>query len=292
MTTPPPGQPAIDVALIYVPYDLDQPNTGMALAPAAFQQVGLVRRLAERYIHVGAETTIQADRSLPDFLTRIASIQSTVADAVTAALQQQLIPILIGGDCLNALGMWRGIQRGLPTLTTGVAWFDAHGDWNTEQTTLSGYLGGMPFAALCGYGNEQLRTALGIEQPATPRTCALIGVRDLDLPEKVLLDTTPVAQLTARQAADDYSPAIDALTVIDAFYLHFDVDVLDTGIAPGVDYPVPGGLSLDRAVNIARGLISNKPIVAFSLTAVNPQRDPSGRTVETALAVLLNILSD
>lgn len=282
----------VEVALIAVPFDQDQYLQQMGKAPEALLEAGLVERLAARRVHVGQMVTIEDDLGEGDMLTRLGRLQQRLADAVAGALQAQLLPIVLGGDCCNALGVWRGIERGMPMLTAGVAWFDAHGDWNTEETSLSGYVGGMPYAAICGHGNAGLREAVGIGRPAPEQLCALIGVRDLDVPEKALLDSTGVTVLSSEQAREDYSAAVNALTVIDAFYLHFDVDVLDPGIAPGVTFPTPGGLSVEQAVNIARGLIANKPVVAISLTALNPENDSGGRTVQAALDVLLNVLSD
>lgn len=282
----------IEVALIAVPFDLDKHAQGMGKAPAALFKAGLVEQLAARHIHVRRAVVLADDLGSGDMLARVGRLQTKVAEVVSEALRARLLPVILGGDCCNALGVWRGIERGMPTLTAGVVWFDAHGDWNTEETSPSGYLGGMPYAALCGYGNVALRQAVGIRYPALPQLCALVGVRDLDVPEKALLDTTAVAVVGAAQARKDYSAAVNNLTVIDGLYLHFDVDVLDLRVAPGVDYPSPGGLSIEEAANIVREVTANNPVLAISLTAINPDRDPDGKTVQAGIDVLLNVLSD
>lgn len=287
-----PALPPIAIALIAVPFDQDQHRVRMGNTPQALLDAGLRQRLAERQVDVQMQVEIGGGHHKGDLVHRIGVTQQRVAGAVAEALRHQLLPVVLGGDCLNAVGVWAGIQAGLPDLTTGVAWFDAHGDWNTEETSTTGYLGGMPFAAICGYGNARLRAQAGVERIAPPQLCAAIGVRDLDEAEEQLMRSTPLAILTADQARSDYSAAVDNLTVIDAIMLHFDMDVLSLDEAPSVTHPVPGGLSIVEAVTIARGLIANKPLVALTLTAIDPVNDADGTTLQAGIDVLLNILSD
>lgn len=278
------------IALISVPFSQDKHLQGMGGAPQALRATGLMAHLAESGVHVAREVTLADNLGEGDMLTRLGRLQANVAEAVAAALESRLTPVILGGDCCNAIGMWSGIRRARPNLSVGVAWFDAHGDWNTEETTISGYIGGMPYAAICGYGNAGLRRDAGLAKPAQTKQCALLGVRDLDAPEKTLLDTTAVAVLEAEQVRRDLSPATRALAGVDAFYLHFDMDVLDLAEAPGVNYPAPGGLSSDEAIRLIRELLTHKPMLAMSLTAIDPARDEDGRTVRTGLKALGEVL--
>ncbi len=283
-----------DIALLSVPFGQDQYLRGVGQAPTALRSAGLLEQLAERDIRVARDLTLEDAFGEGDMLTRLGRLQATVADSVAQALSRGLTPVILGGDCCNAVGMWSGLTRARPGATIGVAWFDAHGDWNTEETTLSGYIGGMPYAAICGHGNARLRRDAGLTDPAAAAHCALLGPRDLDAPEKALLDTTAVTVLTTEQIrrSQSHQPARQALANVDAFYLHFDVDVLDLNEAPGVNYPAPGGLSSDEAIRIARNLIAAKPLLAFTLSAVDPTLDASGKTVETGMKVLLEILAN
>lgn len=275
------------IALIGVPFDLDQHERGMGLAPGALRAAGLTDRLAVAGVEVVRDLTLSDNLAPGNTHARLGQLQAEVAGEVAAACRDGLIPVLLGGDCCNAIGMWSGLTRARPDATLGVAWFDAHGDWNTEETTLSGYLGGMPYAAICGYGNLDLRYAAGLLTPAVPDRCALLGVRDLDPPEAELLATTPVTVLdteTLRRSAPH-----PILSGVDALYLHVDVDVLDTRVAPGVAYPTDGGLTLDDLVGLVRRL--GPPVAAVSLTAVDPLRDPEGITVKTGIELLAAILA-
>lgn len=283
-----------DIALIPVPFSQDKFREGMGQAPDALlaPKSRLMERLRAKSIKVASTEILRGGLGEGDMLARLGRLQAAVAQSVTEALEHEHLPVILGGDCCNAIGAWSGITRARPGLTIGVVWLDAHGDWNTEETTLSGYIGGMPYAAICGYGNAGLRQAVGLTNVAATERCSLLGVRDLDPPEKVLLDTTKVAVLTTEQVRQELAPAMRALAGVDAFYLHFDIDVLDVRKAPGVNYPVPGGLSSDEAIRMARDLIATKPMLAFSLTAIDPTRDPSGQTVETGIKVLVEILEE
>ncbi|MBI3241394.1 MAG: arginase family protein [Chloroflexi bacterium] len=280
------------LSLISVPFSQDQHLRGMGQAPGALRSAGLLARLAERGLRVARDVTLADVWGEGDMLTRLGRLQAGVADSVAQALSDGHTPVILGGDCCNAIGMWSGIARARSNLKVGVAWFDAHGDWNTEETTLSGYIGGMPYAAICGYGNAALRRDAGLTKPAATKHCALLGARDLDPPEKALLDTTTVTVLTTEQIRQSHASALHALAGADVLYLHFDVDVLDLNEAPGVNYPAPGGLSSDEAIRIARDLIAAKPLLAFTLSAVDPTLDASGKTVETGMKVLLEILAN
>ena len=283
-----------DIALIPVPFSQDKFREGMGQGPDALlaPKSRLMERLGARHLRVASTEILRDDLGEGDMLARLGRLQATVAKCVAEALEHEHLPVILGGDCCNAIGAWSGITRARPDLTTGVVWLDAHGDWNTEETTLSGYIGGMPYAAICGYGNAGLRQAVGLTNVAATERCSLLGVRDLDPPEKALLDTTKVTVLTTEQVRRGLAPAMQALAEVDAFYLNVDIDVLDVREAPGVNYPVPGGLSSDEAIRIARVLITSKPIIAFSLTAIDSTRDPSGQTVETGIKVLVEILEE
>lgn len=283
--------PAPAIALISVPFDLDRYMYGMGLAPGALYAAGLEARLAEAGIPLARKLSMADALGAGDTIMRLSRLQARVAEAVDDALEDALLPVVLGGDCCNALGVWGGLTGARPGAAFGIAWLDAHGDWNTEETTLSGYLGGMPYAAICGLGNTVLRTAAGITHPALPRHCALLGARDLDPPEAQLLATTATTVLDCEQVRTDRTPGGAALTEVDGFYLHFDVDVLDPSIMPGVQYPAPGGLQGPEALNACRALKAASPLAALTIAALDPSRDPSGQSARAAIDILLGILA-
>ncbi|MBL8055041.1 MAG: arginase family protein, partial [Anaerolineales bacterium] len=180
----------MQLTLIPSPFSLDQLRVGMGRAPEALLAAGLADRL-----RAGGHTVRVAERATElgagDRLTRIGRHLAGLAQAVAEAAQAGALPVVLGGDCLAAIGVVAGLRRA-PAGELGITWFDAHGDFNTPATTISGYLGGMPLACCCGRGLDELRAAAGLTQPVAEAHVALLGVRDLDPAEAALLDSTPV----------------------------------------------------------------------------------------------------
>lgn len=267
------------LTLIPSPFYLDQPRKGMGRAPEALLAAGLVGAL-ERDGHSVAIAERNTNLGEGDRLTLMGRHLATLADAVAEARQAGRLPVILGGDCTLSIGMVAGLRRALAE-DFGIAWFDAHGDFNTPDTTISGFLGGMPLACCCGRGLETLREATGLAHPVKEAHVSILGVRDLDPAEKDLLDTTPVR----RYAPDELE---NFRAEVRPTYLHFDIDVLDPQYAPGVNYLTPNGLTPEAALMAAKQIRPH--LAALSLTAIDPEIDPTGLTVQTALSLLPALL--
>ncbi len=191
------------------------------------------------------------DRELDEFESPLAP-QRTVAPALSgegeteriAALYEEVAqvvaldtaPIVVSSDCTTSLATVAGLQR--TGISPGVVWLDAHGDFNTEETSESGYLGGMPLAKICGLGALELVERLGI----TPLDCGralLVGARDLDVAEEALIVREGVRRTTVAELPLAELPR-------GPLYLHVDVDVADPGDLPGLLFPVSGGPGRDE----------------------------------------------
>jgi arginase family enzyme len=147
---------------------------------------------------------------------------------VDDALAGGRYPVLVAPDCSVSATTLPAVVRHHPDAT--VLWLDAHGDFNTPDTTVSGYLGGMCLAAACGLWDP----GFGLPE-VDPTAVVMCGVRDLDGPEVVLLETRGVVRI------DRPGLLAEALSGQDVF-VHLDLDVLDPGILPS-PFPAPGGLS-------------------------------------------------
>lgn len=268
------------LTLIPSPFDLDQPLHRMGRAPAELLAAGLVNLLEEDG-HMVDVMERETDLGVGDRLTRMGRNLAALAAAVSVARRAKHLPVILGGDCTTSIGVVAGLRRSLPG-ELGITWFDAHGDFNTPEITISHYLGGMPLACCCGRGLDELRAAAGLHQPVNEAHVAVLGVRDLDPAEKDLLDSTAVQRFEPAHVSRFTPQNIPT-------YLHFDVDALDLAFAPGVSYPAPGGLAPQTAIDAARKVVPH--LAAFSLTAVNPEQDSSGQTVQTALQILSGILA-
>ncbi len=202
-------------------------------------------------------------------LTRLAVINEGIANFVAGTLGQGLRPISIAGDCCAAIGVVTGLQRA--GLKPRVLWLDAHGDFNTPETSPSGFLAGMALAMLVGRGELTLPSRLGADT-VNESDVVLCDARDLDPLERTALQSSRVLHL----------PSVDRLDTVDfgadPVYVHFDCDILDPGEAPAMLYPTPGGPRLIALQTALRRVALRARIVAVSLTTWALDRDESGET--------------
>jgi hypothetical protein len=162
-----------------------------------------------------------------DFSATIIRSAGTGLGAALSAAHEAAPRFLIGGDCFTALPVIFAHRSEIES----VYWFDAHGDFHDEVTTSTGFLGGMPFAALTGNSCSRLLEFLR-EAPVNPSLCKHVGGRAWDKGEKERMLASGVELLATPPAHLD-APS----------HIHIDVDCLDVAEVPNVTHPAPGGLS-------------------------------------------------
>lgn len=230
---------------IGVPYWLGESHPDRTEV-AAVQASGLAQELGAEWVEIA-----------PDFGSDeppVVAVNRALAQAIMA--QRGRVPLVFASDCTSCLGMMKGLEAHQPD----VLWYDAHGDFNTPETTPSGFLGGMPLAALVGRGNQHLMEGLGMEPIAETRVI-ISDARNLDPEEALALRASAVLHL----------PRIDDLMTYDwngrTLYIHFDTDVVDSGEMPAMNYPEPGGPTLAQTAASLRHVVAQaRPAgVLFSL---------------------------
>jgi arginase len=264
---------------------------GMDRGPAELRQAGLWDRLAARPGLIGMTWLDHGDAANdpgwaadPDPRAKnrdlIVGYLGRLATHVEAGLTQagdDACLLAIGGDCTTHPGAMAGIRRARPGIRLGLAWFDAHGDFNTPDTTPSGNVWGMPFAMACGRGDPKLVAAS--EAPSVREVDAgLFGGQVLDETESRMLAASGVAQFGSGMLADPAGQAAVAAWSaavarrIDAWYIAFDLDALDASGHWAVAMPEPDGLSLDDAVIAVRTIAAGGvPVIGFGATAAMPR---------------------
>ena len=276
----------MNITIIGVPYDLDQPYTGMGNAPDALLDAGLAQRLAAiGFTTVLAEMLDISDSDEPHE-DRLGHLLARIGYEVARSRSAGFFPLIVGGDCMVSIGALAGL---LDPPNTGVVWFDAHGDFNTPETTISGYLGGMPLACAVGRGLDKLRSQSKLSTPVPERNVALIGVRDLDPAEERALVASSVMLVRGTDLGADTTTldrTLHALDTLPQLYIHIDIDVLDPVEAPGVDYPAAQGLRLAELRDAIQRTARMGNLAALAITAVNPEKDIDGRTVSAALDMI------
>ena len=184
--------------------------------------------------------------------------------------------LLLGGDCTSHAAVMAAFRRRQPDARFAIAWFDAHGDFNTPETTRSGNVWGMPFAMLCGRGDPGLVAAC--DGPTVlDEDAALLGGQVLDEPESRALAASAIAHFGAGMLAGEaglaaleaWARAVGARC--DGLYVAFDLDAIDASAGISVAIAESGGLSVEAAIAALRVLASTNRIVGFGPTGTMPR---------------------
>jgi arginase len=201
----------------------------------------------------------------------LAPIHRELADTVASVTRKGGQPFCVVGDCCQVIPVIAGLERSgiWPTLI----WLDSHGDFNTWDTTPSGFLGGMPLAMLTGRGDQRLMRAVGLEPIADTRVVLTDG-RDLDPGERMLIEKSKIR----------FVPTVDALDAAalpdGPLHVHFDADIINAAEAPAFLYPVKGGPSAERMQTVLDALLKTGRVVSFSVCASwDSAKDPDGKTL-------------
>ena len=200
---------------------------------------------------------------------------------------------ILGGDHSIAMGSVTGASR---RERTGVIWVDAHGDFNTTETSPSGNIHGMPLRRLCGVGDRRLVDLGWPGAKIRPEDVVLIGVRDLDGEERRLHAQRRRHRLhdegdrPPRPAADRRGDAGAAWAACPRLHVSFDADVLDPEVAPGVGTPVPGGLTYREAHLLMELFADSGHVTSLDLVEVNPILDRENRTANTVVELAASLL--
>jgi arginase len=200
-----------------------------------------------------------------------------MADEIAVVRAAGNLPVAIVGDCTFSIGVLAGLQRQTPELT--LVWYDAHGDFNTQDTTQSGFIGGMPLAMLCGRGEQTI--VAGARARIQPEANVfLTDGRDLDPAEKEAIATSALTHLPA--VADLLSLELPDRPI----YIHFDCDVLRLDDLSAVSFPAEGGPSLETVEATLVRLVDTGRVVAVSVTMWNPEADADGRAEQVVMGIV------
>jgi len=294
------------IRVLGIPLDLGQEHRGVDMGPSAVRAAGLnaaLKDLGQRVedcgnIHVKiAEEQPFGDRRAK-YLHEIAAVSEEVAQRVAQTLDEGLFPISLGGDHSIAIGTLSGVSKHHHDggLSIGCLWIDAHADMNTPESSPSGNIHGMPFAALLGYGPDPLTKIFGYAPKLRAKDCVLVGARDLDGRERRIVKDAGVHVFTMRDIDEQgmrsvMERSIELATRSTAgFAVSFDMDVVDPDEAPGVGTPVAGGITF-REAHLAMEIIADsKHMLSLEMVEVNPILDAHNRTAALAVGLITSAL--
>jgi arginase len=262
------------VRLIEVPYYLGRKHADLSRGPA------------ELAAAIGGDTVVVAapkPRPVPNEIADSFEVIRSVAAVVRETVQQNRLPLVLAVNCFTALGTVAGLGR-----EVGVVWFDAHGDFNTPDSTTTGFLDGMGLALLLGDGWRELRRTVDGLRPIPAENALLVGACDLDPAEQDRVAASPLR----RAGADTLEDALDELANrVDAVYVHVDLDVIDPSIARANVLSV-GELDVEQLEQALAAISSRFEIAAAALTAYDPSQDRESRVPPIAARIAPRLASE
>lgn len=289
------------VAVIGVPMDYGSGRRGVDMGPSAIRYAGLqkgLERLGYTVLDLGDLTVPPPETSeqlRPDlkYLHEIVPVSQHLTRRVAGLLRDGKFPLVLGGDHAIAIGTLAGVA--LASEDPAVIWFDTHGDFNTNETTPSGNIHGMPLAASVGRGAAELLEGRDGAPAIRERRVVMIGVRELDPMERDALHHSEVLVFTMSDIdrlgmRSVMQQALSHVRGASALHVSFDMDVMDPRIAPGVGTPHEGGITY-REAHLAMELIYEAGnLTSLEMVEVNPILDIENRTGKLAAELALSAL--
>lgn len=291
----------MNVGIVGVPMDLGQRRRGVDMGPSAIRIAGLYEKMSELNHTVHDYGNIPGpDRSILKvgdqrlkYMDEVLRICGLVSDQVSEIIDKGDFPLVLGGDQSISIGTLAGLAR--KDTRRGIIWIDAHGDFNTPETTPSGSIHGMALAAILGYGDSHL-TGLGGKAPkALEENSVLIGGRSFDINEVEKLRKSKVKIFTMKEVDEVGMRSVmqQAIQIasrgVKEVHLSFDIDALDPHEAPGTGTPVVGGLTYREAQLALEMLYESRVVTSAEFVEVNTILDERNRTAELAVQLILSL---
>jgi arginase len=263
----------MQIRLIAVPYDTARHGYRMGAGPLHLLASGIAQHLSHETGATVAVSLLEVADDPPTAEIRTAfELNRELAFRVRAAVAAGELPLVLTGGCNSAIGVVAGLGGQEPELDLGVGWFDAHADFNTPDTSRSGYLDGTSLATVTGHCWHQLAESVPGFRPVPESRVVLLGARDLDRLEAERLDDSAIRRGGVVEAAD--------------LYLHIDLDVLDPERVGIVNpFPAAGGLDREEVIETIGQLGRASRIRAVTISAYDPSFDSEGRVLPAIFAI-------
>ncbi len=290
------------VALIGVPLDLGAENLGVDVGPHALRVEKIVQKLEKAGLKIddlGDIYCMPREKLHPGnpklkYLEEILRVSHESAEKTYKAIKEGDKVLAIGGDHSVNLGVMSGASVALKG-NIGMIYLDAHGDLNTDKTTLSGNIHGMHVASLLGFGEKKLTYVYMPAKKLLRENLLLIGGKDFDKEEDEFIQEQKIKSFTMMDLlANGMKPLfnlIDEMCKLTAnIWVSLDLDVIDGVYAPGVGIPNVGGLTYREITAVAKYIGENCNVVGMDLVEYNPLRDIDKKTAELSIELCAKIL--
>lgn len=268
----------VRVALLKMPYVGERNVPDTSRGPDYLEEGGIRKLLEHQGVQVKPTDTVALtadEEKAYGAWNHLALAAGDMSKLVAEERRNGFLPIGFLANCNGLLGMVSGLQHSGPNakpLRVGMVFVDAHSDFNTPETTLSGMLGGMPVAIAAGQCLTRMRMKAGLEPALPTRHIVEVCVRDTDPLEQELLDRSEIQQLTledVRTRSVNLHREMKRLSELtDVIYVHVDMDGLDPSEVPGVALPVPNGPTSAELAAAVTEMFKYEKVGAFGVAAM------------------------
>ena len=269
-----------DIRIIAVPYDSGHPDRRMGAGPQHLLDNGFVESL--RPDGRGASiTTVHHEREPPAEVATAFELQDLVSRQVRAAVEEGQLPLVLSGNCNTAA---IGSLAGAGPENLGIVWFDAHGEFNTPETTTTGFIDGMGLAIAVGHCWKEMVKGVPGFSPIPEENVVMAWVRAVDVAEQERFDASGVTVVGPDAGIRAFADALDDLrSRVGRVYVHLDLDVLDAvKVGMANEYGIRGGMDegqLEEALSMVR---ERFVVTAAGLASYDPSFDTGGRVLHAA----------
>ena len=288
----------VRIALVKMPYVGERNVPDTSRGPDYLEQGGIQKLLEAQGIQTKpvSATALTADEEKAyGSWNKLALASGDLAKLVSEERRSGYLPVGLLANCNGMLGMLSGLQHsgpGAKPLRVGMVFIDAHGDFNTPETTLSGMLGGMPVAIAAGQCLTRMRLKAGLEPALPTRHIVEMCVRDTDPLEQELLDRSDIQQLTLEdvrtRSANLHREMKRLSEVTDVIYIHVDMDALDPREVSGHPLTVPGGPTSVELAAALTEMFKYEKVAAFGVASTPfDDHDKAGLSRQAAYNLIL-----
>jgi len=283
-----------NIDIIGVQIDFGASRKGVAMGPLAIRYAGIKPGLENLGYMVRDKGDIippEEGMSLRHMINyeQINATNKELYGRVYETLEDGHFPLVLGGDHSLAAGSISAVSKFYEEKgPIGIIWIDAHGDWNSEKTTETGNMHGMPFSAVCGYGPDGM-VDFGQKPCFVPTAhCVQVGGHDFDPAEaermkEAGMNVFPIRDVDTRGM---YEVMKDAIRIAGegtvGIHLSFDVDAITPEYAPGTGTPVSNGITAREAFLAVEMLAESGKLISMDLVEVNPILDERNKTGKLA----------